>query len=265
MGFFDFLTGGDSTETKMQQTTKSDVVGKTTTASDATSNREQDQSATVSLLSDDVRLALEKLTLEMLGGADGVDATGKKANEVSDFIFNRAKTAEQSLLEKNAAILSEARRIGTRDVLSNTTQAAQGAGGSTGNSFVMQVANQGVSDLESQIAALDSQLSTNAREVMTKELALALQGLETSGKSSVSGTTALAQIAEVLKGSQQVSTAALAETTTSQDKTIQDIQQTINELIKGKSTTDESLGLMSIITGLAGAAGSLSSFKGKKG
>lgn len=133
-------------------------------------------------------------------------------------LTDRALNADVSLAAGTDAIISSARRSGTRAIGAQETNLAKAAG-STQNSLVAQIGLEAQVDLETELASLRSSLETQNRQIATGELQGALGG-------TVGNT---ATLADILKGATQTTEQVSGQTSGQQQVVDQNVNQsTVN-------------------------------------
>ena len=194
---------------------------------------EQQERTTTELLSEDVRLSLEDLILDLAGGDE--DVSGEISN-IASILLGRAEGAEEAIGEANAALIDRARFEGTREVERLTAQLSRGAGaGPASSSFVAGATAEAGTALEIGLAGLEAELNIGARNVATQEFVGAAQTFSTGAASGAAETNALAQLVEVIRGAQ-----ATQETIGTGQETEQlTAQELLTSLIAGQSTTKQ--------------------------
>lgn len=252
-GIFDAFFDEGGSETKSEQTRNVDSSTTKKAKRTTTADTQAESTSTTQLLSEDAQAALEGLMLDLAGKQSAGDTGADRIRQIGEFLFSRAQGAEDDLNSSVDAIVGEARRSGTKEIERLQTDLAQQAGGSTGNSFVMGATAEGMAQLESQLAALESELEFSARSQATQEFVNSINALSTGEQSEAASSNAVAQIAQVLRGATQTTQQESSQQTQEQMIFNETIKQIIEEITKGTTTTEEEGGFFDIVTGVIGA------------
>lgn len=196
------------------------------------------ESSVTELLSSDVQDALKDVILSLTGGQLAGDDIGSKIKDISTMLLERAAGAQEEIGKQSEASIAEARRSGERELGRLQTDLAQQAGGTKGNSFVVGATAEGRAALESQLAALSSQLNINARNTQTTEFNNAIQGLVQSAAADTGSASAIAQLSNVLRGSKATSTTNRAATQEELETFNENLTQLVNSIVSGTQTKD---------------------------
>jgi len=232
--------------TQQSQTQTSQQTGTTNVAGTSTGTGKQEQTAITNLLSGAAKGELENVVVNLLGK---IGAGNEGVSKIVDLLTTRATGAENAINAQTADIIAGARTTGEKELQRLQTQLAQQAGGSFANTQVLAGTAEGRASLESQLAALQSQLGINARDVQTQELGQLLQaaGAEESQ---------IAPLLNILKGAQQeqIGTVTTAQETQQQQQQTQDVTSTAETLAKviaqttGTTQTDSITNILSQAT-----------------
>jgi len=261
MGLLDTLFGSSSSQKqKSKSTTEQEQVSEVRSEQDQstlstqtgleTTDATQKQAVTQSLLGEKETAALSKILLQ-LSGTSGTGG-GTLDPEISGGISNLSELA--ALLNEDAgaiqadelsqieAIVNEARRTGLNQIESNLTTTGEAAGSNL-NSIIQAANAQGESDLVTQLAALESELtlgiSGRAFDRKTAAFGAGAEALKTGANvdlaSKQTGIANIAQIADILKG-------ASSETLTDQISSQQvgseeQLEEVIKQLIAATEQT----------------------------
>jgi hypothetical protein len=243
MGIFDFLTGSDSTQTQTVETVEnqkvkdSTIQGSTQTGISekgtvAASEKSETQSQVVdqSFLDSEIQSLLGNLIRGIgvnAGSAPAVNpASPLTANQdLLGVIQQRAIGLPQTIDEKIAGIIGEARRSGESQLTSAVSNTARSAG-SAQNSLVADVNASGRAELETRLAGLQGQLGLAGVDATERALASAFAAGDTQTKTAVevgdNPVNQIAQLAQILKGA----TATGTTQATGQSSQVAEEQQT---------------------------------------
>jgi len=207
-----FSLGGSKEKTKTEGTTTlkrtqtEDTTGEKSTAS-TLSNEDL---KTISSLDEETKALLTDFLVQ-LGDAAGEDTA--QISGIIDILQEKALTAEEDINANTAALINDARLQGEKALGRSVTSLAT-ATGSSQNSLVSQIANEGAVDLESRLTALGSEFALQARGAEVAELNSLISAI---GQKSAVGTqdiSGIASLANVLKGASVTSTGASTQTGT---------------------------------------------------
>ena len=245
MSFFDdivdFFTGTSTVgESKTVSTTKDENVAQTKLGSKTAVGSEEigkvgSTLQTISLLDEQTGITLRDL-LDRIAISDEAAGTGAagdiaSARDLSAFMKTRAIGGDNTA--DIAAIIEAARAQGTEDIGRANTQFATQAGSGL-NTVVEKLKQEGLTDLNVQLAGLEGQLNFEADKLQSQDLVSALASLTEVGKTgqAIGSDTikSITQIAEILKGSEgTVSIATEEQQTTNEVQAIIEAMQALTE------------------------------------
>ena len=245
MSFFDdivdFFTGTSTVgESKTVSTTKDENVAQTklgskTAVGSKESGKVGSTLQTISLLDEQTGITLRDL-LERIAISDEAAGTGAAADiasarDLSAFMKSRAIGGDNTA--DIAAIIEAARTQGTKDIGRANTQFAAQAGSGL-NTVVEKLRQEGLTDLNVQLAGLEGQLNFEADKLQSQDLVSALASLTEVGKTgqAIGSDTikSITQIAEILKGSEgTISVATEEQQTTNEVQAIIEAMQALTE------------------------------------
>lgn len=227
-GLFGKLFGGSSSSKSSSEEKKDET---RTLDSRKVTDATQEEISTTELLSEEVRVSLEDLILDIAG--DDKDVAGDISN-IAEILLGRAEGAEEAINEASVALLDRARFEGTREVERLTAELSRGAGGGVAsNSFVASATAEAGNALEIGLAGLSSELSITARDIGTQEFTNASQVFATGAGAGAAESSALAQLVEVIRGAKATSETKGALAQTEQVNAT----ELLNSLITGSSET----------------------------
>lgn len=238
MGLFDWLTGTRNSDQGSSSTSTQDSTiekeGSKVAQSSKASETGLVESGVTSQLDADVQEQLKALITSLT--TTGGNSDFSNLESLVGLLTDRASTADQFSAEQIAPIIENARRTGLDEIKRNQTELARRSGSSL-QTHGNLVANEGVADLESQLAAAAGQLALQGRASGTQELGTALSGeaalQELISKSQVQNVGSVGSLAQILKGA-QVDTSIERQQTTGE---ISDLLELVRELAEGQTTT----------------------------
>lgn len=295
-GFLDFFseeTGETRNQGEVSQNVNTDVAGSQSTetgsrtkssgtqSTDATT--QQTQTTTQKLFSPEEEEALKGVLAGIIGqfGAQGgtvpqefLNASSAAVGDAGE-LSSRSKGAEEALQAQFAPILSEARRSGEKNIAGSVSRLAGAVGGGL-DSGVAAVEAEANAELESRLAALNSELNINARGVetdeRTKAITALLAGAESGGQlsnlSSTSGIGNIAEISSLLRGA-TTSSETSGQVVSQQEMTTAQLSEALQEVFSkfdqstrskssGSSTsntqTSQTGSLLDVLNGIGGLA-----------
>lgn len=198
------------------------------------------------LLEDPIRQAANSVVLALAkSSAEAAGAKDADLSRLASALEARALGAEDALRDSNAAVLAKARRTGERSLAQLNRGLSEQAGGvsAQGNSIVAAATADAMVDLETNLAALEGEMSVNARNVGTQEMMAAVSGFQQALAGGATATNAMAQLLGVLRG-------ANAVTTTDETKVLdatENIVRQLDEVFESEGSTGESF-----LSGLGG-------------
>jgi len=232
-----FSIGGSKEKSKStsETTGKKTVTESTSGTKDTSSTLSSEDLKTISALDEDTKNLLTDF-LTQLG--DGAGADKERITGIIDVLQEKALTAEEDINANTEALIAEARLQGEKELGRSVTQLAS-ATGSSQNSLVSQIANEGAVDLESRLAALGSEFALQARSAQVEELNSLIGAIGQGSAVGAQDVSSIASLASILKGATVTSTGtstqtgATAETATGSRNAVEDIVSTTKS--KGKS------------------------------
>lgn len=248
-GFLDFLFDQGGSEQKQKTKTTTDKTVDVTTQQQGSTSTEQASQSTTELLSGDVQDLLTNV-LETIATAGGADkTTQQQLSDISQQLFDRALGAQEAVDLRSEAIITQARRQGTKQLERLITDLSQQAGGSAkSNTFVASAAGEGIADLETNLAALESQLGLQGRQLQTEEFKVAIESLLGGSRAGATDAGAIANIANVLRGATSTTTATTTQEQQTQEEEIRNLIEHVDSLMKGTASTESEAGVFDLIS-----------------
>lgn len=291
--FFTGESGRSQNEQHISQNVDTDVSGESSqeTASRSTTTGSQETTATTGqqqqtqtrLFSPEEEQALQGVLAGLIqnfqtqGGTvpdTFLNATGEAVN-AAGALQSRAGTAEADILGQIQPIVSEARRSGERQIGRARTDLGT-VTGSTQDSTAVAATAEAEAALQSQLAALESELTIGARNTQTDEMTRAITAMLGSAQAGgelanlgvTSGVGNITEVANLLRGaSAETSSTGQVETreAVTTEQLTEALQNVFNEFdqqtrsrTSGSSTSDtrttQSGSLLDLLNGIGGLA-----------
>lgn len=226
--------GSSSDDSKSFSISKSDVEKQAQSETVSTGTQKgsgvQEEEQVVQLLDEETQALLKDIVTN-LGSSflqQGQDFTGD-IGALAASLTDRAGEAQSFVAEQTGAIIEDARRRGELELGASITGLAQ-ATGSSQNSLVQLLAQQGRNDLETQLAGLTSELTLRGRELQTEELQTALPALVQGQAAQGADVQQIGAITELLRGATAVQRGTTL--TEQETQTEEKVSQLLNELQK---------------------------------
>ncbi len=248
-GIFDLGFSSEDQEQEQRSTTNVDRQSTQTTKSKQTQKQQTDattESKTMAL-SQDVQDVLEQLIISQAEnlGADGssASATSNDVAAVAQQLLQRAETAEAELSTQNAAVLTQARSAGTKQIDRSVTELAAGVGASGKmNSYVAQTGQEAKVQLEESLAALESQMNVAARGTATQEFGQAAGLLAGGSQAKAQEQQVLSTLVAQLKGATTTQTGQSSQNVSGETElnSLQKLNEIVEALTNSKTEAEKS-------------------------
>ncbi len=240
----------DSTGTSQQDivgTSQKDATQKQTSSSLRIGETSQDTRQITSTLDENTLATLQGLIQQIAAaGGSGLDAgLAGSVGEPLDFarfLSNRAVQTGDVVSDNVAAIVSDARRTGERELTRQGTVLSEAAGSGL-NTVNAAVQGRGRADLEAQLASIAAELNIRGRELESSDLATAFaaltEGLQTGSNVDLAGKSQpvqlITQLVDALKGG--VTETVSQATGTSTESTVAEALSTLIEALTSNQST----------------------------
>ena len=199
-----------------EQTSTGTTTGKDTTTASGI------ETSTLSLLSEEDQNLISNLMKDIAGGSAGNE-------ELLSLLESRALNADEAFSGIVDPQVEEARRLQEQDLGQSVSALSRATGGGAkSNSLVAGFDLEGQRAIDSSIASLAATLGIDARQAGTEEITGAFEAGLTGDQAS---SSAVAQLATVLKGAEQTGTKELesTEVATSVEDVIQQLSAATDE------------------------------------
>ena len=244
MGLFDMLFT-DKAKEKSQQEEKRTSTGTRKAVTTGEEAVVESGTEVTQLLSDPVRKGLEDVLLGMTSMITEAGGDPGEVDEISQILFERAKTAEEDVRASSQAIIEDERLVGQRALTRLTTDIGQEAGGvgTKSSSFVAGATAEGEALLASNLARLSAELDIGARTLATDEFVKAREGFALAQEGEKAELGSITELANVLRGAVATTTTEAEKGTERFEATDERLSELVESIITGTRESEETGGL----------------------
>ena len=251
LGIFGFITdllgGSDKKTEKTSGTRDLDEIATRTGTKTGEEEFETQQVDETRILSEGVETAVTDLLLSVNEGLLEGDTNADQLAEIAALLFQRGEGAEEAVNKRTGAIVSAERFRGEENINAIESSLARQAGGTKANSFVAGATGKAEAQLSLDLAALESGLSIQARQIETDELTNAANITATAGAAGATQTNEIVALANVLKGATEKGTSAKTGIASSKEEFDELLDRLLSETTTGDVTTEDDRDLFDVI------------------